>query len=69
VAYVCLTLGLRHVGALPATILLFIEPVLNPIWAFLVHGERIAPLALCGGAIILTATFIKNALDLRRADA
>ncbi|HYV86572.1 MAG TPA: DMT family transporter [Patescibacteria group bacterium] len=69
VAYVCLTLGLRHVGALPATILLFIEPVLNPIWAFLVHGERIAPLALCGGAIILTATFLKNALDLRRADA
>jgi drug/metabolite transporter, DME family len=68
VAYVCLTIGLRHVGALPATLLLFIEPVLNPIWAFLAHGERIAPLALCGGAIILTATFLKNALDLRGAE-
>jgi len=65
VAYVCLTLGLRHVGALPATLILFIEPVLNPIWTYLTHGERIAPLALLGGAIILAATFLKNALDLR----
>jgi DME family drug/metabolite transporter len=65
VAYVCLTRGLRHVGALPATLILFIEPVLNPIWTFLAHGERIASLALLGGAIILAATFLKNALDLR----
>lgn len=68
VAYVCLTRGLRHVGALPATLILFIEPVLNPIWTFLAHGERIAPLALLGGAIILAATFFKNALDLRRGE-
>lgn len=69
VAYVCLTRGLRHVAALPATLILFIEPVLNPIWTFVAHGERIAPLALCGGAIILAATFLKNALDLRRTEA
>ena len=69
VAYVCLTRGLRHVAALPATLILFIEPVLNPIWTFVAHGERIAPLALCGGAIILAATFLKNTLDLRRAEA
>ncbi len=69
VAYVCLTRGLRHVAALPATLILFIEPVLNPIWTWLAHGERIAPLALGGGAIILTATFLKNALDLRRTEA
>jgi drug/metabolite transporter (DMT)-like permease len=68
IAYVCLTRGLRHVAALPATLILFIEPVLNPIWTFLVHGERIAPPALCGGAIILAATFLKNALDLRRSE-
>lgn len=65
VAYVCLTRGLRQVAALPATLILFIEPVLNPIWTFLAHRERIAPLALLGGAIILAATFVKNALDLR----
>jgi drug/metabolite transporter (DMT)-like permease len=64
-AYACLTAALRHVAALPATLLLFVEPVLNPVWAFLVHGERVGVLALAGGALILAATFFKNLLDLR----
>jgi drug/metabolite transporter (DMT)-like permease len=65
VAYACLTAGLRHVGAMAATLLLFVEPVLNPVWAFLVHGERAGPLALAGGLLILAGTFLKNLIDLR----
>lgn len=65
VAYACLTAALRHVGAMAATLLLFVEPALNPIGAFLVHGERVAPWALVGGVVILAATFVKTVLDLR----
>lgn len=67
VAYACLTAALRHVAALPATLLLFVEPVLNPVWVYLVHGERIGARALLGGALILGAAFAKNVLDLRDA--
>ena len=65
IAYACLTAALRHVDAMTATLLLFVEPVLNPVWAYLVHGETAGPLALAGGALILAGTFVKNLLDLR----
>ncbi|MBV8436249.1 MAG: DMT family transporter [Silvibacterium sp.] len=57
VAYIALTRGIRHVPALEAATLLLVEPVFNPIWAWLVHGERPGYLALFGGACILAATF------------
>jgi len=69
VAYVCLAAGLRHVAALPAMLLLFVEPVFNPVWTFLVHGERIAAWSLLGGVLILGTTLAKNLLDLRPAAA
>jgi drug/metabolite transporter (DMT)-like permease len=66
VAYACLTAGLKRVTALTATLLLVLEPVLNPVWAYLVHGERVAPGAAAAGALILGATVLKNVLDLRQ---
>jgi len=40
-----------------ASLIGLIEPVLNPIWVFLVfQSERPGPWALVGGAIILAAT-------------
>ena len=65
VAYACLTAALRRLAALPATLLLFVEPVLNPVWVYMVHGERLGASALLGGGLILGAAFAKNVLDLR----
>ena len=65
-AYVFLIRGLRHVTALEASLLLLLEPVLNPIWAWLVHGERPGSLSLAGGCLILAATLAKSAWDARR---
>lgn len=59
VSYVLVTRATRHVPALEATLLLLLEPVLNPIWSWLVHGERPGPWSLVGGAIILVATFAR----------
>jgi drug/metabolite transporter (DMT)-like permease len=55
-AYACLTRAIRHVPALEASLLLLLEPVLNPVWAWLVHAERPGAWALAGGAIILAAS-------------
>jgi drug/metabolite transporter (DMT)-like permease len=67
VAYILLTAAMRQVPALEAALLLLVEPVLNPVWAWLVHGERPGPWSLAGGAVILAATGIKTAVDFRRA--
>ena len=55
--------GLRHVPVLEATLLMFIEPVLSPIWAFLVHGEQAGPWTIVGGAIVLAATAVQMAYE------
>ena len=65
-AYVLLNYGLRHVGALEASLLLLAEPVLNPLWAWLVHGEQPSSWTLAGGAIIVAATIGKTLWENRR---
>lgn len=56
-AYWCLTRGLRHVPAFAASALLLMEPALNPVWTWLLHGEAPSQYSLAGGTIILSATF------------
>jgi drug/metabolite transporter (DMT)-like permease len=60
-AYVLVSAALRALTALEGVLLLLLEPVLNPLWAALLQGERPGPWALVGGAIIL-GTAIGNAL-------
>ncbi len=55
-AYVCFGRGIVHVPALETSLLVLLEPVLNPIWTFLVVGERPGPWALAGGAVVIGAT-------------
>lgn len=59
-AYLCLTTAIRRVPALEAATLLLVEPTLNPIWAWLVHGERPGGWALLGSVLILGATVVKT---------
>jgi len=66
-AYLLLTRGIGGVPALEASLLLLLEPVLNPLWAWLVHGERIGPRVLAGGALILAATLLNSWHDARLA--
>jgi drug/metabolite transporter (DMT)-like permease len=55
-AYVCMTRGMRGVRALEAVLLLLLEPVLNAVWAWIVHGERPGTWSLAGCSVILAAT-------------
>ncbi len=55
-AYVAFSRGLTGTPAIEASLLILLEPVLNPIWTFLVAGERPGPWAVAGGAVVLGAT-------------
>ena len=66
-AYVALTWGLRHVTALQASVLLMLEPTLNPVWAWLLHGETPGAWSIAGGALILGATLARTIVDARSA--
>ena len=54
IAYVFFTVGIaRGVRSLDASIIGFVEPLLNPIWVFLFLGERPSLWAILGGVIII----------------
>jgi drug/metabolite transporter (DMT)-like permease len=55
-AYLCFSLGLRGTPAVEASLIVLVEPVLNPVWTWLAVGERPGRWALAGGAVILAAT-------------
>ena len=66
-AYRLLTRGIGGVPALEASLLLMLEPVLSPVWAWLVHGERPGPRVLGGGFLILAATLLNSWYGARAA--
>ena len=55
-AYVFLSRAITHVRALEVALVGLVEPVLAPIWAWLVHGETPGLRAVMGGIVILAAT-------------
>lgn len=65
-AYVLFTTAMvRGVRSLDAGIVGYAEPVLNPVWVFLVLGERPSEWALIGGGIIIAAVITHMLLDAR----
>ncbi|HWB74909.1 MAG TPA: DMT family transporter [Nannocystaceae bacterium] len=63
--YLFVAAAVRRLPALEISLVLLVEPVLNPLWAFALHGEVPGVLAMTGGAILLAATFAKAWLDAR----
>ena len=55
-AYYLMTRAMRTITALDTAVLLLIEPLLNPTFVWLMHGETPTPLAMAGGALVLAAT-------------
>lgn len=65
IAYIFLTRGFREVPAFEASLLIVLEPTLNPLWTWLIQGENPGLLGLVGGAVILGASTFKSWLDTR----
>ena len=67
--YVLLSQAMPHVPALQASLLLLLEPVLNPIWAWWIHRETPSAWSLAGGALILGATVVRILAEARERRA
>jgi DME family drug/metabolite transporter len=65
-AYLLFTSAMaRGVRSIDASIIGYIEPVLNPVWVFLFIGERPSGWALIGGAIIIASVIVHMAIETR----
>jgi drug/metabolite transporter, DME family len=66
-AYTLFTVAMaRGVRSLDAGIIGYVEPVLNPIWVFLVLGEQPSGWALLGGSIIVVAVVCHTLIEAKR---
>jgi len=54
-AYALFVRGIRHVTATEASLIGMLEPIANPLWVFLLLGERPALISLVGGIVVLGA--------------
>ncbi len=63
--YIFFSKGIKHTSATTSSIIATLEPILNPLWVFLVVGEIPTPLALVGGLIVLSTVLIYNTIVTR----
>ncbi|MDX1522235.1 MAG: DMT family transporter [Anaerolineae bacterium] len=61
------TMAIKHVPALESTLIVTIEPVLNPVWVFLVIGEVPGLMAIVGGVLVLGAVTTRAIISARPA--
>jgi drug/metabolite transporter (DMT)-like permease len=59
IPYTLFARGLREIPAPEAGLIGLLEPVLNPIWVWLVHGEVPAPATLVGGSLLLVGVAVR----------
>jgi len=69
VAYILLTSAMGELPALQVSLILLLEPALNPLWAWLVRGEAPGVWALFGGMVILAASGTKAFMDAAGEEA
>lgn len=65
VAYILLSVGIRRTGAVTASLITGLEPVMNPLWVALFYGEKLSPLALLGAVIVVGTVVIYNVRSAR----
>jgi drug/metabolite transporter (DMT)-like permease len=66
-AYYLYSKAIKHVSAIEAILVTYIEPVLNPIWVLLLMGEKPGKMALVGGAVILIAVVVRSVAPTLRS--
>ena len=68
VAYSLYSVASRYITAIDAALILLLEPLLNPVWTFLAHGEVPGRWAMVGGAIILTAITVQAVIPREKGE-
>ena len=60
--------AVRHVSALEGALLTLLEPLFSPLWAFLMVGETLGPLAVTGAILIGATTILRAITPAARSD-
>ncbi|OIQ08887.1 EamA-like transporter family protein [Moorella thermoacetica] len=61
-AYTAVAWSLKYIGASRAAIISTLEPVVTAVLGFLILGERLHPIQLLGGALILAGVTVQQVL-------
>lgn len=61
--YVLYSFAIKYVKAVQASLIITLEPILNPIWVFLVTGERPSILSLIGGSIVVFSIILNYTMS------
>ena len=67
IPFILYSQAIRVLPAVETALILTLEPVLNPLWVFLVIDERPSQLAMLGGAIVLVTVTV-TAIHTARQD-
>jgi drug/metabolite transporter (DMT)-like permease len=65
IPYLLYGIAIRRVTALEATLIPMLEPILNPLWVGMVHGEIPGPWSLAGAALVLLAVLFRATRGVR----
>jgi len=65
IPFILYSKAIRTLTALEAVLIQTLEPILNPLWVFLVINERPGPLALVGGLIVLASVAARAVITSR----
>ena len=68
-SYVLYSIAIKRVSALEGVLVPFVEPVLNPVWVFLLVGESPGPWAIAGGIVIFVTISIRSAIPVYQGAA
>jgi drug/metabolite transporter (DMT)-like permease len=60
IPFILYSMAIVRLGAVETILITTLEPILNPIWVFLVLGERPGGLALVGGLIVIGAVTVRS---------
>ena len=61
-SFILYSIAIKRITALEAVLILCIEPILNPVWVFLVLGEFPGTWALAGGLIVFVTVTLRSIL-------
>jgi len=64
-SFVLYSIAIKQVKALESSLILTLEPILNPLWVFLVIGETPGKLALIGGLFVIGAVTARAIVSAR----
>lgn len=67
IPYILYAKAIQHVTALESILIPVLEPLMNPLWVFLVAGEIPGKGAFIGGTIVLLAIIFRSIMSQRRS--